>query len=177
MRFVVSLFALFYFVHSAHAGSIDQAAKRQAIVQVSSHEIGVKEATGNNDGKEVECYLASVNLKKGNPWCAAFVAWVYDQCFIKHPISGYSPDWFRYPNVIYQRNATDKFAAGVGDVFGIWFPEKQRIAHVGIIVGFSGNYVITVEGNTNDALSRDGDGVYKKRRLIRQLYAVSTYLI
>ncbi|MCU0383758.1 MAG: hypothetical protein MUF68_06795, partial [Cyclobacteriaceae bacterium] len=33
-------------------------------------QLGVREATGKNDGKAVEMYLATVNLTKGYPWCA-----------------------------------------------------------------------------------------------------------
>ena len=44
-------------------------------------------------------------------------------------------------------------------------------SHVGLVVGVSGNYVITVEGNTNNNGSSQGNGVYKLTwRKITDLY-------
>lgn len=41
-----------------------------------------------------------------------------------------------------------------GDVFGLYFPEKGRIAHVGFVDQWGEKYMISVEGNTNEAGSR-----------------------
>lgn len=66
-----------------------------------------------------------------------------------------------------------------GDVFGIYFANKKRIAHVGIIDQVERNSVITVEGNTGPdnygERSREGDGVFKKRRMKKQIYMVSRW--
>lgn len=40
-------------------------------------QLGVRELTGNNDGIEVEAYLRSVGLKKGNPYCQAGQYWSF----------------------------------------------------------------------------------------------------
>lgn len=145
----------------------------ECILTNAQSQIGVREQTGNNDGLDVEKYLYSVGLQRGNPWCAAFCAWTYEQCGIKHPYSGYCPDWFK-ALTIYLRNNTVT-ADLRGCVFGIWFREKKRIAHVGLIESVEGDYFVTIEGNTNDAGSREGDGVYRKKRLIKQVYAVRTW--
>lgn len=63
-----------------------------------------------------------------------------------------------------------------GDVFGLYFPEKARIAHVGFIDQWDGTWLTTVEGNTNDSGSREGDGVYRKKRLVRTVYKVARYI-
>lgn len=147
-------------------------------------EIGVREQSGKNDGARVEAYLAYVGLKKGNPWCAAFVCWSLGQAGIRNPRSGWSPDLFPAKKICWQRSASAGMKAGVGrqaagprkgDVFGIYFPEKKRIAHVGFVDSWDDKYVITVEGNTNEAGSREGDGVYRKRRLIKTLYQVARW--
>ena len=148
-------------------------------------EIGVREQSGKNDGQRVEAYLAYVGLKKGDPWCAAFVCWSLGQAGIRNPRSGWSPDLFPARKVCWQRSLAlqPKPAAAVGetsgprrgDVFGIYFPEKKRIAHVGFVDTWDGKYVITVEGNTNEAGSREGDGVYRKRRLISSIYQVARW--
>lgn len=62
------------------------------------------------------------------------------------------------------------------DLFGLYFPEKKRIAHVGFIDSWDDKWLITVEGNTNISGDREGDGVYRKRRLVRSIYRVARYI-
>ena len=71
---------------------------------------------------------------------------------------------------------TQSFNSTTGDVFGLYFPEKRRIAHVGFIDQWDGTWMISVEGNTNVSGSREGDGVYRKRRLVRTVYKVARYV-
>ncbi|WP_083256943.1 CHAP domain-containing protein [Arcticibacter eurypsychrophilus] len=150
---------------------------------VYQREIGVREQSGNNDGAKVEEYLKYVGLKRGSPWCAAFVCWSLAQAGIENPRSGWSPDLFPGVKICWQRSSgvqlnSLKSLASVpcqGDVFGIFFPSKNRIAHVGFVDSWGEKYVITVEGNTNEAGSREGDGVYRKRRLIISIYRVAKW--
>lgn len=86
------------------------------------------------------------------------------------------PRLFNPKQLVWQRNRKNNGTPRQADVFGIYFPEKKRIAHVGYIDRWSDKTVTTVEGNTNQAGSREGDGVYRKIRLTRQIYAVSRYI-
>lgn len=154
---------------------------RPALIDQIYSQLGVKELTGKNDGVTVEMYLKSVKLSKGNPWCAAFISWNYQQCGIPNPMSGYSPSWFPQSNVIYKPSAKIQGVPQPGDVFGIYFANKKRIAHVGFVIEWGEKAVTTIEGNTDaDATegekSREGNGVFKKKRLKRQIYAVSSWL-
>lgn len=151
---------------------------RDRVVEIYMGEIGVRELTGRNDGERVEEYLHSVGHKKGAAWCAAFVSWVFQQAKIKAVRSAWSPAWFPASNTIYTRGSSGNRTPEKADVFGIWFNNLNRIAHVGFVDDWQKNtqFVLTVEGNTNDAGSRDGDGVYKKRRLKSQIYKVSRWL-
>jgi len=158
---------------------------QQCIIKTALTQVGVKEVTGHNDGVQVEKYLASVKLHKGNPWCAAFVAWCHDQCGVRHPVSGFSPDWFKGKNVFTvhslemasrsERAWSDYIKQLPASVFGIWFASKGRIAHVGIIERITGEVAMTIEGNTNDEGSREGNGVFKRRRLLIQLHSICPY--
>lgn len=178
--------------------------------QIYTRELGVREASNHNDGSRVEEYLHCVGLKKGSPWCAAYVCFCLGKAGIPNPRSGYCPNLFPAGKVIWERKfkvegsklkvESQQTAApnpqpaaltttspatrnsqlttqypSPGDVFGIWFPDKGRIAHVGFIDNWGEKYAVTVEGNTNEAGSRDGDGVYRKRRLISSLYKISRY--
>jgi hypothetical protein len=62
-------------------------------------------------------------------------------------------------------------------VFGLYYKDKGRIAHCGFIDQWSADWVVTVEGNTNEEGSREGDGVYRKRRLRNSLYSVADWMV
>lgn len=137
--------------------------------------IGVRELTGKNDGIQVEQYLKYVWLKKGQPWCAAFVSWCFGYNGVKKARSGGCVKLMEQGKVIYI-NGKAKQKPRPADVFFIWFSNLKRVAHTGFVDDWGETWVTTVEGNTNDAGSREGDGVYKKKRLKRQIYAVCNYI-
>ena len=149
---------------------------RDSVAFTYLSQIGVKEATGHNDGPEVETYLRSVDQAPGAPWCAAFVSWTYTVNGVKNPRSGWSPAYFPASKVIYIRDGYNKSIPQKADVFGIYFGNLGRIAHVGFIHEWGSRLVITVEGNTNDQGSREGTRVAIKRRPTRTIYKVSRYI-
>ncbi len=168
---------LFAFVNAANGRTTHE---QDCIIKIATSQLGVREVSGSNDGPEVEQYLSSVGLSKGYAWCAAFVGWTYDQCGIVHPKSAWCPAWFATGKVVYTKKRDGPLKATTpsqyrGSVFGIYYASKKRIAHVGIIEKVEGNYLLTIEGNTNSEGSREGDGVYRKRRLISQIHAIATY--
>lgn len=158
-------------------GCFSQSLLRDSLISIAESQVGVREFTGNNDGTEVELYLQSVNLGKGYAWCAAFVTWCHDQAGIDNPRSAWSPDWFK-TNIIYSRNkpTIEIFKSKPGQVFGLYFESKGRIAHVGIIIKEDRLHYITIEGNTDGSGGREGDGVYKKIRTKRSIYKISDYI-
>lgn len=190
----------------------------QEVQKIYSSQIGIREK-GINTGAAVEQYLRYVKLPKGNPWCAAFVCWVYGQAGVENPKTGWSPALFPDHKVIWgsgesrtsqnifhayppslkmprhlfgTRNAyapslktgnrqcrgipSGQLTPNTGDLFALYFPEKKRIAHVGFIDQWDGTWLITVEGNTNVSGSSEGDGVYRKRRLVKSIYKVARYI-
>lgn len=149
---------------------------REQLVKTAETEVGVREATGNNDGQRVEQYLAVSGFGKGFAWCAAFCAWVFKECGIPTTRSAWCPDWFPSSKVVYFRGGKQNQQPRPGDVFGLWIPAKNRVAHQGIIIAIEGDELTTVEGNTNTAGSREGDGVYKKFRLLSQVSKVSRWI-
>jgi hypothetical protein len=187
-------------------------AKQQKVQKIYTSQIGIREK-GSNSGPAVEQYLRYVNLPKGNPWCAAFVCWVFGQAGIENPRSGWSPELFKGSKVIWGKAESRKLKVeswvdeprtrsqesrhsrityiyppsqttgnrqqvtpGTGDIFGIYFPDKNRIAHTGFIDQWDGTWLITVEGNTNVSGGREGDGVYRKRRPVKSIYQVARYI-
>lgn len=145
--------------------------QRKLVIDTALSQVGVREATGKNDGHHVENYLKVVGFGKGYAWCAAFLAWDFYVNGIPALKTAWGPSWFPKG-----RTTIHPTTALPGDVFGIWIGE--RIGHVGFIYAWptGSKWVKTIEGNTNEAGSREGDGVYVKRRLAKQIYATSVWV-
>jgi hypothetical protein len=135
--------------------------RRERLVSIAQSQIGIREATGHNDGAQVEAFLKVTNLPKGNPWCAAFVSWVFSKAGFMKPRTAWSPDLFPL--------ARQTLLPQPADVLGIYSIKLKRIAHAGIVERRQNNWIISVEGNTNTNGSRDGDGVYRKWRHIKNI--------
>jgi len=142
---------------------------RQKLVHIAQKEVGIREKTGKNDGSRIEEYLAAVKLKRGNPYCAAFLSWIYMQEGFAKPRSGWSPDL-----VPRSRLTHDALPA---NIFGIYYPELRRIAHVGMIESVQHSWAVTLEANTNVAGSREGEGVYRKRRHLKTIPRMADWIL
>ncbi len=149
---------------------------RKCVKELYDSQVGVREIGGENRGAHVEMYLASVKLGPGYSWCAAFVSWCYQNAEVNAPISGWVPSFALQSRRIYQRGKFQKQEPQSGDVFMIWYHKLNRLAHIGFVDHWGEKWIITVEGNTNDGGSREGDGVYRKRRLKKQVWAVSDFV-
>ena len=132
---------------------------QERVLRVASSCKGVKEV-GNNAGTAVGKFLSSVGLGTGYSWCAAFVYW----CLIQ---AGADPK--KLPH--------NRKAAGVINWIS-WAgdritkePRRGRLffwldgghGHIGFVLDKCDSFK-TIEGNTNDAGSREGDGVYERIR-------------
>ncbi len=146
---------------------------RARIIEIATAEIGVREATDNNDGERVEAYLAYTGLGKGYEWCAAFASWCYGQVGLPEPHNPWSPALF--PNArTYCRNGACrdlKTSARIkpADIFGIYSHSAKRINHVGLVRGIEGKYLHTIEGNVENR-------VLSKRRHLSTVYALADWI-
>lgn len=146
---------------------------RDILQKIYTAEIGVREATGNNDGPEVEAYLAATGLGKGYAWCAAFVSWVFQQGGFDKPQTPWTPALFPKSAVIWPNKGKQPQKS---DVFGIYYPHIKRIGHAGFVESWGANFVTTVEGNTNHTGSSEGDGVYRKRRRTKTIHLAADWV-
>lgn len=142
-------------------------AQRILVVNQARSSLGIRELSGHNDGPLVDEILSSVGLEGTQaPWCAAFIVWLGDKTFGSvlnpYPRSGWSPTFLKNPTWNRQGRGVPLQPA---DVFGIWFNSMGRVAHVGLVEKNEGDWLVTIEGNTNGGGSRDGDGVYRRRRM------------
>lgn len=141
---------------------------RERIVDIAVQEIGVQEATGNNDGRRVEEYLVYTGFGKGHAWCAAFVSWCYGQAGLAVPRNAWSPALFPLTRR-YTARQIEQGTVRQADLFAIYSPSLQRINHVGIVRKKEGNWIVTVEGNVDNR-------VLSKRRPLATIYAFSNWL-
>lgn len=152
-----------------------EAPKKMTLEEIYLSQIGVRELTGKNDGPEVEMYLEHVGKWKGLPWCSAFVAWCLSEAEIQHTVNAWSPTSENRRNFVYRNKAFSKEPAP-GDVFTIFYPRLKRVGHTGFYHANQNDFIIiTVEGNTNEAGSREGNGVYKKYRPIKTIHSISRW--
>lgn len=142
---------------------------RQKLVNIALGEVGVREKTGENDGSRVEEYLAVVHLKRGNPYCSAFISWVYQREGFAKPRSGWSPDLVPLSRL--SRTALP------ANIIGFYYPKFGRVAHVGMIERVQHHWAVTVEANTNLSGSREGEGVYRKRRHLKSVYRMADWIV
>lgn len=154
-----------YAVSSQHNASL---VARERIVDIAVEEIGVREATGNNDGKRVEEYLAYTGLGKGYAWCAAFASWCYGKAGLAAPRNAWSPALFPLARR-YKARQIGQGTVRQADLFAIYSSSLQRINHVGIVRKKEGNWIVTVEGNADNR-------VLCKRRPLATIYAFSNWL-
>lgn len=145
----------------------------------------VREIGGANRGPRVEEFQRSVGLRPGDPWCAAFVAW----CAMTARGLSAPPSWCSGSAITTWQKGSRKAgpAAACTPLFAdyrdriragwVWVRAKDEAGagearrgnwvqgHCGIVVAVNELGFETVEGNTNSAGSRDGDGVYHKTHL------------
>lgn len=133
-------------------------ASGQRVIAVAERYVGVAEATGRNDGPQIETWQRaaedSLGLPRGTyrgaPWCAIFVRAVYAEAgvpldsMLGHPFTGF----------ICQR--ADAMGGLAPD--GLAPPGSLLIRcgiHVGLVVRDRGNGLIdTIEGNVGNAVRR-----------------------
>lgn len=142
-----------------------------AMIAMATSQIGVHEGQDergwNNDNPYGEWY--GFNRVA---WCAIFISWsaAKSGCGKIVPRGAYTPsvaNWYQAKNR-WHRNPK------VGDQFFKYgfvpSENRSRIHHTGLVIKVLDNgFFLTVEGNTNNSGSSQGDGVYKLKRSIQSL--------
>ena len=151
---------------SVTAGTLLAAAAKE----VGTREGRDKNGNWNNRVKYNDWYANHPRIKNSGflttAWCAVFVSWVANQVGVLGsliPMHAWTPSglsWFQKRGLV-----TRGKGAKVGDVFYVYYPSQGRVAHVGFVERVAGNYIYTIEGNTNTTGSRQGNGVYRLKRV------------
>lgn len=156
---------------------VDEIPSNSKLQEIYTSFIGIREKTGNNDGPEVEMFLRSVGLGKGYAWCAAFVKYCMLEAGIKsaEKMNGMALSCENKKNMVFQKGIHLKEAMP-GDVFTLYYARLGRIGHTGFFdKEINSSIFESVEGNTNNQNSREGDGVYRRKRSYNATYSISRW--
>jgi hypothetical protein len=141
---------------------------------------GVYELTGNNDHPMITKAMRLCGLagNKGYPWCAAAQAEIFNTANIPAPMSARVVDWF-VTNVVWKREYGEVPLQlnTRGMVGGLYYQNLGRYGHIVLIVAEDKNNYYTLEGNTNLAGSREGEGFYKKIRSKKSIAVLADYCL
>jgi hypothetical protein len=162
--------------------------RRAALIAHALTYVGIQEATGNNDGKEIERFQKVVGIPKRSAYCTAYVSTMFYDMNIPAPLTGWSPGMFT-GNVIYQRSVDwrKNIYFPPGSVSGFYYQSKGRVAHSFFNQYWKGDKYMTIQANTSptgavtsdddlDEKVREGDGIYRKWVSKNSIYVVSDYI-
>lgn len=133
------------------------------VIAVATKQIGYREGFSNGHWNNKEKFAAEVpGLAWANyqPWCDVFVAWCFAQVNaldlipVSASVAESRDEW--------KKRGRFSYRPGIGAqaLFGINGDE-----HTGIVKAYTKKYVVSIEGNTNDDGSAEGNGVYRHTRL------------
>lgn len=147
------------------------------LATIAESQVGVRES-GRNSGATIRKYQEATNLdERGFAWCAAFVDW----CIMEWLTDAEAVKWLglkvRTPEEWRPKTALAwgflNWAKDRPNTTEVLMPSAKAQAgdivmftfsHVGIVISDNGRTIQTVEGNTNEEGSREGDGVYYRTR-------------
>ncbi len=129
----------------------NRSAVASRVLDIARGELGVREATGNNDGVPAQRYSNGQN----EPWCANFVSWTFRQAGLDLPGNqdaiGSCDTMARE---LASRGALFRKGEGTpqpGDI--IFFGVPGDLTHVGIVQRVENGQVYTVEGNSGNRVA------------------------
>ena len=145
------------------------------IIRYAESYLWVREIKPNRS-PEIDSMNIAVGVPLGSSWCASYVSWVFNNNGYLYPHTAWSPNLGLKQDCIWQAKRVNTVKLQPGDVVTFYYSNLGRIGHTGIIVQVYDDCVITVEGNTNGAGSREGSGVFKKKRSLDKVYRITRYI-
>lgn len=150
---------------------------RAIIADVAAKFVGIRETTPNRF-EGIDKFWAATNYPDGGvnrePWCSAFASYCVQEADRQSeaiklrvpPRFAAVRDWLPWAThpasgCLVFRSDSKLYKPERGDIV-VFLP---KLSHIGIVAGFADNgFVHSIEGNTNDLGSREGDGIYNKIR-------------
>lgn len=145
-------------------------------LDIAIKKIGVREVT-RNQSPEIAVFWKDTNYPAGfinrEPWCAAFVCYCLAEAFRqgwrpkvkalpKEAAVRYFLDWCRGRYGVEVWANDGKRLPQPGDL-AVFLP---KLSHIGFVERCADRTLFTIEGNTDDGGSREGDGVHQRQRAL-----------
>ncbi|MFI9240806.1 peptidoglycan-binding protein [Streptomyces sp. NPDC053079] len=132
------------------------------VIAIAHDEVGYQEGRSRGHWNNIQKYAPAVpalEWAQGEPWCSTFVTWCFQEAGAADlvPVTASCAEgveWFQD-----QDRYTDYPVIG-----GVVYFSPGGGSHTGIVIAYTDDEITTVEGNTNDDGSSEGDGVYLKTR-------------
>ena len=154
------------------------------ILETATSFLGQKEK-GNNagfDNKEFQKRLEACGWERGQAWCAYFCELVYTEAYerfaLDNPTGLHTERLFQEIKMFFSGGATDTYArfdrsnwstrqaVPVPGAMVVWRYGNGWIGHIAIVVSVDekANTITTIDGNSNNNGSREGNEVVRKVR-------------
>lgn len=139
------------------------------IIAVARSQEGYHEGRSDGHWNNKQKYSPDVpglEWSQNQAWCATFVAWCAQEAGVKtlFPVTASTDlgaSWFK------KKGQWSEYPAVGAQVF---YGHNGDMNHTGLVYKFDDDFIYTIEGNTNESGSREGDGVYLKKRPRRDDY-------
>lgn len=146
---------------------------REILVTVARRFVGIRETSPNRFPGDAKIWASTSypdGWKDRAPWCAALLCHVVrladlESLVLDFPNRPTTPSvaqwrvWARDP-----RNGVKILQPGDTLLPGDIVSFLPHFSHIGLVAKPGKSSIVTIEGNTNDAGSREGDGCYEKTR-------------
>lgn len=143
--------------------------KAQSAIEIATSQVGYREGrsgTGYNNDQKYSDQLPGFDWSDKQPWCATFYQWCLWQVGVTVPAGARSASC-QYSAKAYKSAGRFTEYPGVG--FQVFFGTNGG-THTGMVYRYDDEFIYTIEGNTNEDGSPEGNGVYKKRRPRKTAY-------
>lgn len=138
------------------------------LLDIARRQIGVKESPPKSNNVRYNTWYYGREVSgSAYPWCAVYVAWVFDQAGVKLPIRTASCG-----ALMRAAQSAGCWVTGdyrPGDVVIYDFPGGAKTDHCGIVEAVDGTYISAIEGNTSSASDADGGAVERRARKFAQI--------
>lgn len=138
-------------------------------LDIARQYVGITEVT-RNSSPDIDRMLRFVNLRPGDPYCAAFVSYVIHNAGVIFPTvrSGLASNFITVRSI-----RASEVLIGIRDVppgsIAIWRRGNTIFGHAGFVTSWNLESGSTIEANTssgNTGSQSDGDGIYVRTRRI-----------
>ena len=138
------------------------------LLDIARRQIGTRESPPKSNNVRYNTWYYGREVS-GNayPWCAVFVAWVFDQAKVKLPIRTASCGALMRSAQSAGCWVTKGYQPG--DVVIYDFPGGAATDHCGIVESVDGTYISAIEGNTSSTNNADGGAVERRARKFAQI--------